>query len=185
MKIRFTKLFFLLFLCTPALADAQQDSSKAGSVILFQREGNTKGVSISKVITLSAVDCDSMSLNGVRYALRNVTKIVTRPCELNTSDVALSGMSYSENLELAIYPNPTNGKVRFVVSGARNEQVTIQVFNVLGTLVHQFTPLSSGEVQSEVTWDLTRTDEPLSEGMYFIRAVTPRAAVTHSLQFSK
>lgn len=186
MKNRCKCLFFLLlFLCAPAIADAQNDTSKSGSFIIFERGASPTEISLSRMVTLSKLDCDSMSLNGVRYAVSNVTKIMTRPCEPNSSSVTTSKTSYSENLELGIYPNPTGGKVRFVVSGAENEPVTIQVFNVLGTLIHQFDPLSPGEAQPEVTWDLRRSNDPLSEGMYFIRAITPSAAVTHSLQFSK
>lgn len=80
-------------------------------------------------------------------------------------DVPVRGMG------LSVYPTPFNPKTtaRFYVAGAGN--VNLQVFNVQGRVVRQFTEEASGAGWMQIDWN-GRDDRGASvpSGLYFLRA---------------
>ncbi|MBL4661967.1 MAG: T9SS type A sorting domain-containing protein [Alcanivoracaceae bacterium] len=78
-------------------------------------------------------------------------------------------------LSVVLFPNPTNGIVN-VKMGALNEQPTITVFDMKGSVVYQKSAINSNE-----KIDL----KALENGIYFIQVATDNAVITKKITLSK
>ena len=66
------------------------------------------------------------------------------------------------------YPNPFNSSINFKLNGYGNEEVSISIYSIMGTMVDQFyvlTSLSEGQI---VQWN---PDSRLASGTYFINGL--------------
>ena len=80
------------------------------------------------------------------------------------------------------YPNPFNGSVNFKLNGFGNEEVSISIYSIMGTMVDQFyvlTSLSEGQI---VQWN---PDSRLASGTYFINVSAGNFQETQKILFIK
>ena len=80
------------------------------------------------------------------------------------------------------YPNPFNGSVNFKLNGFGNEEVSISIYSIMGTMVDQFyvlTSLSEGQI---VQWN---PDSRLASGTYFINVAAGTFQETQKILFIK
>ena len=125
--------------------------------------GPATGTTSSGLVKVTSTNtCASTS--GIR------TKAVTY-CHSAIANVAeQNGGTYSP-----LYPNPTNGEFKIDVTADANEEMTIQVYDVLGNLViSQKHQIMSG------TSTLTTNLDNYKTGMYFVRLVDSSASTVYS-----
>ena len=80
------------------------------------------------------------------------------------------------------YPNPFNGSINFKLDGYGNEEVSISIYSIMGTMVDQFyvlTSLSEGQI---VQWN---PDSRLASGTYFISVAAGTFQETQKILFIK
>lgn len=77
----------------------------------------------------------------------------------------------------AVYPNPTTGVARLAVSAARDEAVTVRVYDVTGRMV--VSVLEGALVQSSRTVEINT--QALAAGVYVVRAESGRDVATQRL----
>ncbi len=187
---RATLLILMLLIFTPAFSQKKKGNpgtlkkkGAPGTLQIVQRDGRIQVVSLATGVTIRRIACDSLLLNTVWY--KSVSAIIPNECDTVITSVAeLSTPLHSEQLELAVYPNPSRGQVRIQLCSSSNEVVTIQVFNIMGVMIHQFEPLALHNSSLEINWNFNSTTvTSVPSGMYFIRATTPRGIVTRSIEF--
>jgi hypothetical protein len=70
----------------------------------------------------------------------------------------------SQNLELSVYPNPSNGKnLNLNISGIESENVTVRVYDSMGRKIQSERFIVDGTLQTELNFK-----DELSYGMYLI-----------------
>jgi hypothetical protein len=104
------------------------------------------------------------STSGIR------TKAVTYCHTAIANNADQNGSSYSP-----LYPNPTNGEFKMDVTTDINEEMTIQVYDVLGNLV-----ISEKHQVANGTSTLTTNLESYKTGMYFVRLIDSNASTVYS-----
>ena len=80
------------------------------------------------------------------------------------------------------YPNPFNSSINFKLNGYGNEEVSISIYSIMGTMVDQFyvlTSLSEGQI---VQWN---PDSRLASGTYFINVAAGNFQETQKILFIK
>ena len=80
------------------------------------------------------------------------------------------------------YPNPFNSSINFKLNGYGNEEVSISIYSIMGTMVDQFyvlTSLSEGQI---VQWN---PDSRLASGTYFINVAAGTFQETQKILFIK
>ena len=80
------------------------------------------------------------------------------------------------------YPNPFNSSINFKLNGYGNEEVSISIYSIMGTMVDQFyvlTSLSEGQI---VQWN---PDLRLASGTYFINVAAGTFQETQKILFIK
>ncbi|MCD6501639.1 T9SS type A sorting domain-containing protein, partial [bacterium] len=83
---------------------------------------------------------------------------------------------------LAVYPNPFNGVVSFEVQTPKATKVEIELFDIVGKLVHKGSKTIDG--QSTIAWD-TRGDRELSSGVYLYRVFSGKIAFRGKIVLAK
>ena len=80
------------------------------------------------------------------------------------------------------YPNPFNSSINFKLNGYGNEEFSISIYSIMGTMVDQFyvlTSLSEGQI---VQWN---PDSRLASGTYFINVTAGNFQETQKILFIK
>ena len=80
------------------------------------------------------------------------------------------------------YPNPFNSSINFKLNGYGNEEVSISIYSIMGTMVDQFyvlTSLSEGQI---VQWN---PDLRLASGTYFMNVAAGNFQETQKILFIK
>ena len=80
------------------------------------------------------------------------------------------------------YPNPFNSSINFKLNGYGNEEFSISIYSIMGTMVDQFyvlTSLSEGQI---VQWN---PDSRLASGTYFINVAAGNFQETQKILFIK
>ena len=80
------------------------------------------------------------------------------------------------------YPNPFNSSINFKLNGYGNEEFSISIYSIMGTMVDQFyvlTSLSEGQI---VQWN---PDSRLASGTYFINVAAGTFQETQKILFIK
>ena len=107
--------------------------------------------------------CSAMSI-GVLLAIGNATKVNGVP-------------RAEENLILDLFPNPVEEKltVRFYAESVLTEDPHVEIYNILGSKIHEST-LQSSQVEQEFQTDLDVSQ--WLTGAYFIRVFTREKAIS-------
>lgn len=159
-----------------------QKKGREGTLQVKMRDGKVRELSLETGLTMSRINCDSL-LIGSEW-IKEVSQIVPIPCDSASTSVVESNIpSNSEVLELAVYPNPSNGQVTLVINSPASDIVNLEVFSVLGVLVHQFEMINSTKLPTEINWDFKNSGgRVLTSGIYLIRAITQRGTVTRLIE---
>lgn len=177
-------LVFLIVAFAFAIPAYGQKRGRAGTLQLMFRDGKSRELSFgtSSTITISGIHCDSL-LVGSEW-VRGLNQIVPIPCDsMPTSVVEKNNLTHLDLLELAVYPNPSYGEVKFVVNSAMGELKNIQVFSVLGVLIHQFEMTHSTKALTEISWDNKNSGGiALPSGTYIVRVVSQRGTVARLIE---
>ena len=80
------------------------------------------------------------------------------------------------------YPNPFNSSINFRLNGYGNEEVSISIYSIMGTMVDQFNVLTSLSEGQIVQWN---PDSRLASGTYFINVVMGTFQETQKILFIK
>jgi len=118
--------------------------------------------------------CLSMFTSGQKARIQACMQYCTRRNSLGTSTVCLStGINENTgNMELTVFPNPTNGEVTINIEMTNVQDVTISVINTLGQTVKEVKQVqSNGGV---VKMDLS--DQPA--GVYFLTLKSKSGSVS-------
>ena len=76
----------------------------------------------------------------------------------------------NESLQVQIYPNPATSQVTIKFQGNSNGNSEIQVYNINGNLLNQFSFVSMANSQNSMTWNLTdKSGNKLAPGVYLIK----------------
>jgi hypothetical protein len=114
-----------------------------------------------------------------------VTACFDSGCESDPSnivEVTITGLN-DENiagpgLELKVYPNPSRGDVNIALSGAKFGENEIAVFNIRGQKLRQI-EIGSGQTG---LWDgRDAQGRKVSEGIYYLKAITTQGSVTQKI----
>jgi len=96
----------------------------------------------------AAYTLQSTNLNSTGIALCTTTSVLRDIT--NETPAAIS-----ENLELKIYPNPSQGLVHLIISGEMNQSHNIQVVDITGKVVYSQSLSADSLKQREVVFDLS------------------------------
>ena len=181
----FLSLLFMIVSFTTAYS--QKDTISTGTLSVIHQNGSRQQVSLAYGVTIRGISCDSVYINGVWYYTGGGTTIIPHPCDsVSKTSIQLPPVVDLGVLDINVYPNPSNGLVKFIVTTPQSEEVTVQVYNTLGNLVKQYNPFKTTESSVVLSWDFTSPDgTDLSVGTYFIRASTSKNIITRSIKFSK
>ena len=80
------------------------------------------------------------------------------------------------------YPNPFNSSINFKLNGYGNEEVSISIYSIMGTMVDQFYVLTSLSESQIVQWN---PDSRLASGTYFINVAAGTFQETQKILFIK
>ncbi len=73
-----------------------------------------------------------------------------------------------QNISLNVYPNPFNSGVRFQVSGVREQEIEIEIYDLRGNLIETFD-------KTPCVW---QPDDEIGSGIYLVRARTEEKTTT-------
>lgn len=88
-------------------------------------------------------------------------------CTYTTSTVGISKTSYSENEEVMIYPNPTEGDLTVKWKNRYNNRLEIVIFNIPGKTVRQ---IQTDPGVNEIRLNLNKLDK----GLYLLELKNPQ-----------
>ena len=80
------------------------------------------------------------------------------------------------------YPNPFNSSINFKLNGYGNEEVSVSIYSIMGTIVDQFYVLTSLSEAQIVQWN---PDSRLASGTYFINVAAGTFQETQKILFIK
>ena len=80
------------------------------------------------------------------------------------------------------YPNPFNSSINFKLNGYGNEEVSISIYSIMGTMVDQFYVLTSLSESQIVQWN---PDSRLASGTYFMNVAAGTFQETQKILFIK
>ncbi len=156
-------------------------SQKPGNLQFKLRDGKVHELSLSRNVMIMRFNCDSLFLNT--GLLTNVSTITINPCKTDSStSVETQTQSKPVQMDIVIFPNPTNGYVTLSVNSGVGDVITVQIFNILGELIQQLKPFTSSEVQNQIGFEINNTNgSTMTSGIYFIRANSQSGTSTKSI----
>ncbi len=100
-------------------------------------------------------------------------------CNSNKSDEALvESRSEVKTLDFTLVPNPANTQVEILFQNPfRNEEMQIQVYDLMGKIIHEITVPSIGELHGKVTIDISN----LESNTYIVHLKAGEKVVTKKL----
>lgn len=95
-----------------------------------------------------------------------MSNVITRPVPTTDADPSALAFSFSSPM-----PNPARGTVRWTYSLPQAAEVQVDVFDVVGRLVHTVASGGRGAGSGDMSWDL-RDDQGfvVGAGIYFVKA---------------
>lgn len=125
---------------------------------------NSQG-SYTIVLTMDSAGCKFVSPG------RTITVAATSVC------TGINELTFSENV--SIFPNPNNGNFNITITGLENN-VSIKVFNVLGSEVKNFSSVETG-----ATFNKNFDFSDLASGTYMVKIQSGNNAVVKRITISK
>ncbi len=186
------KYVFLVVMALNAANAFGQTIKKNGFLQLIQRDGKVDQIPFKNGITMRLASCTQLVINNTSYDIFDrwgvngeiFSKIIIPPsCDNITTSIVEATISLNpRQLDFTLYPNPSSGQVRLILQSSAIDLVTIQVFNILGLLVHKFEPVEVNNSPLELSWNFKNVHEAsLPSGIYLICAVTSGRIVTHPI----
>ncbi len=117
-----------------------------GQVVTDACTASSPGVNYQNYMDYSDDKCMVMFTAGQKARMQACMQYCTRRTSLNTSTVCSTPNSIEEsitNIEMNIYPNPTNGELFVNVSVLEAQDFTIEVVNTLGQTVKELNQVRS------------------------------------------
>ncbi len=159
--------------------DATESASGAdncnGSVVISNVSGGTGTVTI--VWTLDGNDTTGDTIDGLCVG-DQVSVVLTdeNGCSVDASYTIILDALYEleNNVQISMFPNPTNGKVNIAIEGLSGQVVSAKVINSLGAEVNaiDFGTLSG-------LWNQEIDLEGNADGIYFINLTVGNELVSH------
>jgi hypothetical protein len=159
---------------TPNQAGENYTCPAAGSVKTDGCTAASPGVLYQNYMDYSDDKCMVMFTAGQKVRMQYVMANCIRRKSLNTSYVCSSvGINETvSNLEISLFPNPSNGELNVTVDLLNSEDFTISVINTLGQVVKEVNQLHSNG--GTVKLDLSSN----SNGVYYVTVKTKSGSKT-------
>jgi hypothetical protein len=159
---------------TPNQAGENYTCPAAGSVKTDGCTAASPGVLYQNYMDYSDDKCMVMFTAGQKVRMQYVMANCIRRKTLNTSYVCSSvGINETvSNLEISLFPNPSNGELNVTVDLLNSEDFTISVINTLGQVVKEVNQLHSNG--GTVKLDLSLN----SNGVYYVTVKTKSGSKT-------
>jgi hypothetical protein len=114
----------------------------------------------------------------VRDIANNVSTVVERTINVIANTTSVENVINSNNI-LSIYPNPNNGLLKLKLMNVTKNDVTIKVYNSLGSLAK--TIVINNTDLNEKALDLSG----FANGVYFVQVESDNNTVTHKISLVK
>jgi len=92
---------------------------------------------------------------------------------------------YKDEIEMSIYPNPTNGATNISVALNKAEDVTIRIFNASGQLVYSIADVNKPAGNHLFYWDGTNSGGSVNTGYYFVKVTAGTQTTVKKLVLMK
>jgi hypothetical protein len=144
------------------------------------------GWTITSGAGTTSITCAGSSAGATTAGIVNVTSSNTCGSTSAISSLATSychsaivinhsGANQNSNVNYGLYPNPTNSEFKLDVTTDSDEEMTLQVYDVLGNLI-----ISEKHNVSTGSSTLTTTLENHKAGLYFVRLLDSTAGSVYS-----
>jgi hypothetical protein len=105
---------------------------------------------------------------------------------LNINFIECTGIDENDLIDIAVYPNPSNGTTNFRFALDNAAHVTLEVYNLAEQLVARIVDNEMGAGIHEVRWNgSASTGKRVAEGMYFYRLQAGNGLITGKLMLIK
>jgi hypothetical protein len=146
-----------------------------GAVVTDNCSGSAPGVNYQNYMDYSDDKCMVMFTAGQKARMQAVMATCPRRLSLNTSTVCTIATALQPTLSevnVNLYPNPTNGNLNVELSVLKAQDFTINITNALGQIVKTIN-------QDNFTGGLIPIDlSTNSKGMYFVSIITESGKIT-------
>jgi len=112
-----------------------------------------------------------------QYAINLFSWLSGEPSSISYSNITIQNAS---NLNIDIYPTPTNSNIQIEISSKYNDQIRIYIYNVLG--VH-IASIFNGIVTANRNYRFSFDFSEQSTGMYYIKIVSGQKAITNRVLY--
>jgi len=92
---------------------------------------------------------------------------------------------YNDEIEMSIYPNPTNGATNISVALNKAEDVNIKIFNASGQLVYSIADINKPAGNHLFYWDGTNSGVSVNAGYYFVKVTAGTQTTVKKLVLMK
>jgi hypothetical protein len=167
-------------------------TASSNNFVLFKRSsidhGNTWGLEIDSAdVKVSSLSFGHYDLTySIRNSVTNFGQFCMAYDSLNisngntdTTNNLVYPLSLINSTMLNVYPNPSASQVNFEFSLAKNQKISIYVYNILGQLVRKIVDKQSLNTgQYRVIWDGKNTSGvKVSEGVYTIAILSENSII--------
>ena len=171
--------------------DVDSSGNKA-NVYPVQFYGAANGVPAKWLWSFGDGEKDSLSINPLHEyqseGVYNVCLTVSDPVigqsftSCNMVDVfSVTKVENYSNVNMNIYPNPTSGVATIEYSVSKSENVSIDVYNLLGNKVQSIVSNSQPQGKHVISWNTSN----LPSGVYIIQLQTSEKVITNRIVVSK